>query len=161
MTIILRFFSAGWGSVLVMALFLLGACNLPEPPKASHDIPADYANKHMPKGWWNGDVIVDEGRLLYLGQKKADVNCAQCHGKDGKPVRSGARDFRNASAMKEYSDSHLLWRISEGVSFSQMRGYKDKLSEEEIWKIIAYIGNLELKGLEYDPDSKSWIPSPA
>ena len=61
----------------------------PPPP------PAEYADKHMPAGWWADDKIVEEGRQLYIGAKNPDVNCASCHGKDGKPVKAGARDFRN------------------------------------------------------------------
>ncbi len=38
--------------------------------------------------------IIEEGREIFIGAKNPDVNCASCHGKDGKPVKAGARDFR-------------------------------------------------------------------
>jgi mono/diheme cytochrome c family protein len=143
-----------------LALVFLGeaGCSLPDPPEKGGAVPPEYADTHMPEGWWSEQAIIEEGRRLYLGNQKADVNCAQCHGKTGKPVRGGARDFRNTAAMKEHSDSYLLWRISEGVPLSQMRGYKHRLSREDMWKIIAFIGTLGMKGMHYDPETKEWVP---
>ena len=63
---------------------------VPPPPA-----PAEYADKHMPAGWWADEKIVEEGRKIFIGETNPDVNCASCHGKDGKPVKAGARDFRN------------------------------------------------------------------
>ena len=63
---------------------------VPPPPA-----PADYADKHMPSDWWADAAKVEEGRKLFIGETNPDVNCASCHGKDGKPVKAGARDFRN------------------------------------------------------------------
>ena len=145
----------GLSMVVTMGL-VFGACNLPEAPKAVDVMPDKYAQSHMPEGWWNDKAIVDEGRLLYLGKKKSNVNCAECHGHDGRPVRGGARDFRNAGAMRDYSDSHLFWRISEGVPFSPMKGYKNKLSEKEIWKVIVFISTFGMDGLHYDPKAQEW-----
>jgi len=144
---------------LVLTLLTPGACGLPEQPQTGNTIPPEYANTHMPEGWWTDERVIEEGRQLYLGMKKSDVNCAQCHGETGKPLRTGARDFRDASAMKEYSDSHLLWRISEGVPFSTMGAYKNKLSEDEVWKVIAFVSTLGMNGFQYDAKTKSWVPS--
>ena len=155
-----KFSRLWWRAGLCITLFVLGACNLPEPPKTNNAIPAEYANTHMPKGWWNDDAIIEEGRQLYLGIKKGNVNCAKCHGKTGKPVKSGARDFRDTSTMKKYSDSHLVWRISEGLPFTKMRAYKDKLSGDDIWKIIAFTRTFGLSGLQYDPIRKDWVSTP-
>jgi len=148
-----------WAGGLVLSSLLLGGCSLPEPPQAGNTIPAEYANTHMPEGWWTDEAVIEEGRQLYLGMKKSDVNCGQCHGATGKPVRSGARNFQDASTMKKYSDSHLLWRISEGVPFSTMGAYKGKLSEDQIWKVIAFLSTLGMDGFQYDPNTESWVPS--
>lgn len=123
----------------------------PPPP------PAEYADKHMPAGWWADDKIVEEGRQLYIGAKNPDVNCASCHGKDGKPVKAGARDFRNAERMKLYSDSVWFWRISEGVPNTKMKAWKSKLSEEDRWKLVAFERTWGLKGQEWDGAKKSWV----
>jgi mono/diheme cytochrome c family protein len=122
------------------------------------DPPAEYADKHMPAGWWSDDKIVEEGRQIFIGAKNPDVNCASCHGKDGKPVKAGARDFRNAERMKLYSDSVWFWRISEGVKDTKMKAWKTKLPEEDRWKVMAFERTFGLKGQEWDVAKKAWVP---
>ena len=88
-------------AVLIMGLWLLSSCGeqggegpiVPPPPA-----PAEYADKHMPAGWWGDVQKLEEGRKLFLGETNPDVNCASCHGKDGKPVKAGATDFRRPGA---------------------------------------------------------------
>src|ERR1044072_9157037 len=93
----------GWlmGVVLVVA-----ACGgegggegsiVPPPPAR-----ADSADNHIPGGWWGDAAKAEEGRKLFIGETNPDVNCASCHGKDGKPVKSGAREFRDGERRKLY-----------------------------------------------------------
>jgi len=124
------------------------------PPPA----PPEYADKHMPAGWWADEKILAEGKEIFEGVKNIDVNCSSCHGKDGKPVKAGARDFRKGERMKLYSDSVWFWRISEGVPNTKMKAWKSKLSEEDRWKAMAYERNFGLKGMGYDVARKEWVP---
>ncbi len=126
---------------------------VPPPPA-----PPEYADKHMPEGWWADEKIIQEGKDLFIGKENIDVNCASCHGKDGRPVKAGARDFRVADRMKLYSDSVWFWRVSEGVPKTKMKPWKTKLSEEDRWKVIAYERTFGLKGQEYDVVRKTWVP---
>ena len=96
---------------------------------------------------------------MYIGGKNPDVNCASCHGKDGKPVKAGARDFRNGDRMKLYSDSVWFWRISEGVPNTKMKPWKSKLSEEDRWKILAFERSFGLAGKGWDANKKDWVPA--
>ena len=123
------------------------------PPPA----PPEYADKHMPAGWWTDEKIIAEGKEIFEGVKNIDVNCSSCHGKDGKPVKAGARDFRKSDRMKLYSDSVWFWRISEGVPNTKMKAWKSKLSEEDRWKAMAYEHTFGLKGLGWDPGTKQWV----
>ena len=125
-----------------------------EPPPPA---PPEYADKHMPAGWWTDEKIIAEGKEIFEGVKNPDVNCASCHGKDGKPVKAGARDFRKSERMKLYSDSVWFWRISEGVPNTKMKAWKSKLTEEDRWKAMAYEHTFGLKGLGYDPGTKQWV----
>ncbi len=145
-------------TALCGALTVLSGCTTQGGSSRTPTVPPEYASKHMPAGWWGDESIVEEGRALYLGLKNRDVNCAKCHGRNGKPVKSGARDFRDTANMKRYSDSHLLWRLAEGVPFTQMRGYKDTLSEEQLWKIVAFVRTFGLDGLRYDVAGQRWVP---
>ena len=117
----------------------------------------EYADKHMPAGWWTDEKILAEGKEIYEGVKNIDVNCSSCHGKDGKPVKAGARDFRKTERMKLYSDSVWLWRISEGVPNTKMKAWKSKLSEEDRWKVAAYEHTFGLKGQGWDPATQQWV----
>ncbi|MCH7567124.1 MAG: cytochrome c [Nitrospirae bacterium] len=126
---------------------------VPPPPA-----PPEYAEKHMPEGWWADEKIIEEGRQIFIGAENIDVNCASCHGKDGKPVKAGARDFRSTERMKLYSDSVWFWRVSEGVKNTKMKPWKTKLPEEDRWKVIAFERTFGLKGKEYDIVKKEWVP---
>ncbi len=148
-----------WRAGLCLAMGMMWACSIPEPPQTGSAIPSEYAKKHMPDGWWTDQNIIREGRDLYLGRAKSNVNCAKCHGKTGKPTTTSARDFRNTETMKKYSDSHMLWRISEGVPYSTMGAFKGHLSEDEIWKVIVFVSTLGMDGLQYDPGTKGWVPA--
>lgn len=102
-------------------------------------VPAEYANYHMPEGWWTDPKIMEEGKQIYEGKFDVDVNCSSCHGVTGAPKKRGARDFRVAERMKLYSDSYMFWRISEGVPHTKMKSWKKKLTEEQRWKVMAYL----------------------
>ena len=121
------------------------------PPPA----PPEYADKHMPAGWWNDEKIVAEGKEIFEGVKNMDVNCASCHGKDGKPVKAGARDFRKGERMQQYSESVWFWRISEGVRSTKMTAWKGKSSEEDRRRVMAYERTIGLPGKGYDPAKRA------
>lgn len=121
-----------------MAFVMTGCGGEEAPTGPPPPVPAEYQDKHMPEGWWTDPKIIEEGKKIYTGEFNIDVNCASCHGKDGKPVKRGARDFRTQQRMSQYSDSFWYWRIAEGVPRTKMKPWKEKLSEEEIWKLVAY-----------------------
>ena len=124
---------------LIAGFLVLTGCGGGEGPiVAPPPVPVAYQEKHMPEGWWTDPKIIEEGKMIFTGEQNIDVNCASCHGKDGKPVKRGARDFRVAQRMSMYSDSTWFWRISEGVPKTKMKPWKEKLSEEERWKVMAY-----------------------
>lgn len=138
-------------------LIFLTACN---EGTTSHrptlDVPLEYADKHMPEGWWNDAKILSEGRLLYQGITKSFVKCVECHGRDGKPSKRGAPDFTDPRRVRRFSDSYWYWRIAEGVPMTSMKPYAKMLSEQETWKVIAYQRNFGLRGKVYNPVSDRW-----
>ncbi|MFQ5779826.1 MAG: c-type cytochrome [Nitrospiria bacterium] len=140
-------------SVMVMGLMFNqgSAFAKKDDDKPLKPVPKAYANKHMPKGWWTDPKIIAEGkkifettRLEYVYKRKKRVakkGCLTCHGinkKKDRPKKRGARDFRVGKRMNRFSDSYWLWRVSEGVKKTSMPSWKKKLTEEEIWKTIAY-----------------------
>ena len=109
------------------------------------EVPPEYAEKKMPAGWWTDPEVISAGKKVYEGRiqykKEFDKDrkkCFKCHGVDGKPKIRRARDFRASKRMNTYSGAYWFWRISEGVPKTKMEAWKDYLSEEQIWQVMAY-----------------------
>ena len=122
-------------------------------------VPADYAKKTMPTGWWTDPKVIKEGRDIYFGDAHPLVACHSCHGQDGRPVSSGGglRDQKNVS---RFSDSYWYWRVAEGIPKTPMTPWKALLSEDQIWKVIAFIHTFSHKGKpsqhrDYTPEARS------
>lgn len=103
-------------------------------------VPDEYKGKQMPAGWWTDPKVLEAGKQIYEGKANPEVKCFECHGADGVPTRKGrgARDFRNATNTNRFSDEYWFWRISEGVPKTKMQGWKEHLSEEQRWQVMAY-----------------------
>src|SRR5205809_5896157 len=145
--------------IIGSSALIIATCGAAEGPiQPPPPAPPEYADKHMPAGWWADEKIIAVGKEIFEGVKNIDVNCSSCHGKDGKPVKAGARDFRKTERMKLYSDAVWFWRISEGVKDTKMKAWKSKLPEEDRWKVMAYERTFGLKGLEFDVVKKEWVP---
>ena len=111
-------------------------------------IPPEYAGKIMPAGMRDDPNARVTGKGIYEGKANPELNCARCHGSDGKPTKlgKGAPDLSDQAMSKKHSDAEWFWRLSEKKSGSKMPGYKDKLSEEERWQVIAYLRTLAQSG---------------
>ncbi len=82
------------------------------------------------------------GAAVYASQ------CASCHGRDGLGDGDAENAISPSPALLAYMirrpisvDEYLLWSIADGgTQFqSQMPAFKDKLSRDEIWQVIAYM----------------------
>ena len=85
---------------------------------------------------------VAEGQALYR------ENCASCHGAEGLGDGDAGRSLVPSPALLRWfvqmpmsGDEYLLWAVSEGGERfgTDMPAFKQSLSEEDIWKIIAYM----------------------
>ena len=108
-------------------------------------VPADYAKKTMPAGWWADPKVIKEGRDIYFGDANPLVACHSCHGQDGRAVNSGG-GLRDQSNTSRFSDSYWFWRVAEGIPKTPMTPWKALLSEDQIWKVIAFIHTFSHKG---------------
>jgi len=84
--------------------------------------------------------------ILLEGAKLYSTNCVSCHGKNG--LGDGApgitftikpANFRD-KAVTDQKDGAIFWKISEGRGL--MPAYKDILSDEKRWQLVAYIRQL-------------------
>jgi mono/diheme cytochrome c family protein len=76
-----------------------------------------------------------------------EKHCQKCHGADGKGQtkmgrQSGVKDYTDPKVQAELKDEDAVKIIKEGVvekDKKKMDPYKDKLSDDEIKALIAYI----------------------
>ena len=76
-----------------------------------------------------------------------DKSCAACHGKTGKgdtPAgkKAKVKDYTDAQVQAAMKDDEMFKAIKEGVKEGdkvKMKGYADKLSDDDIKALIAYI----------------------
>jgi len=84
------------------------------------------------------------GEATYAGDPRR-VNCATCHGKEGRGDGKLAdqfdprpRNFACADTIKGVPDGQLFWIIRYGSPGTSMPPHK-RLSDEEIWQVVHYI----------------------
>lgn len=86
--------------------------------------------------------VIAQGQALYA------ANCASCHGAEGMGDGEAGRSLVPSPALLRWfvqmpmsADEYLLWTVSEGGGQfgTDMPAFAEKLSEEDIWKIIAYM----------------------
>ena len=90
----------------------------------------------------NTDAVIAAGGKLYA------EHCASCHGTSGLGDGAAGKSLTPSPALLAYLiqrpisvDPYLLWSIAEGGKAFEtgMPAFKDVLSREEIWKVIAYM----------------------
>lgn len=80
--------------------------------------------------------------IIQLGQDIYDQSCAGCHAEDGTGNLAETSDFSTDDfqnrLLSESGKSYCIIAEGEGA----MPGWKDSLSEREIWQVLTYIGSL-------------------
>lgn len=82
------------------------------------------------------------------GEAIYQQHCVRCHGASGDGLGRDVKDLvippANFQSMKSRSktDLELLSAIEEGVLFSPMHGWRDRLSEEGMRDVLNYIRTL-------------------
>jgi mono/diheme cytochrome c family protein len=79
-------------------------------------------------------------------------NCAACHGKDGAGhtkagKKLGVKDLTDATYQKTFDDSKAFDDIKKGAKDKDgndlMKPFADKLSDDEIKGLVAYVRTLQ------------------
>jgi mono/diheme cytochrome c family protein len=114
--------------VALPALILLAGNALPQahqPPKAEVD---DYQWQHSDNPYTADADAIAQGRRLYRG------TCYICH------LEAGGRgpDLRKSKLQGK----NFIRVVINGKKGTQMPAWKGKLTEDEMWKILAYIQSL-------------------
>ena len=126
-----------------LGLYPIGADNPPgslERSLASRAMDV-YANKHKPAG---GNPVQTTPAALAEGATEYEEHCAFCHG-GAKAKISPMRDKFNPPApqlvnrIPHDDDAWLFWVTKHGVRMTGMPTWDGVMSDDEIWKIVAFI----------------------
>ena len=107
------------------------------------EVPADYKDKTNP----TPDAAA-AGEALFKAQ------CSSCHGEKGdgdspvgKALKPPAGDLTTAEFQDAVKDDYIFWHITVGGAAgpdgSGMTAFKDTLSEEQRWQVVAYVRSLK------------------
>lgn len=104
-------------------------------------------------------IAIAASAAITLSAAAADVeanwtkHCVSCHAKDGSGntrmgKKAGAKDYRDPKVQAAIKDDAALKNIKEGMTedgAEKMKPFADKLSDDEIKELIAYIRKFEKK----------------
>lgn len=84
-----------------------------------------------------------QGMVLYR------KNCQPCHGAPGAANEQIGRGIdpkppRLEIVSNDWTDSELFWIITHGLKLSGMPGFAPRLSENDIWAIVAFLRRMVL-----------------
>jgi mono/diheme cytochrome c family protein len=113
-------------------------------------VPAAYANAHVPTDVWIDAKMLAKGKEIYVAK------CALCHGEKGDGKGPGAvnlplkpADLSDAKMVAEMPGNFWVWRVSEGglvepfkSKGSAMPAWKAELLMSDRWAVIAYAHTL-------------------
>lgn len=103
-------------------------------------VPVEYRSRRSP--YPNVGKAISAGGAVYRD------NCLSCHGAQGRGDGDAGLDLVPSPALLSRMmdiqgtvDEYLLWTISEGGGpfDTKMPAFKDRLSEDQIWQVIAYM----------------------
>ena len=84
------------------------------------------------------------------GKRPYNANCASCHGKDGKGdteegKKKHVKDLTDPAVQAKLTDDQIEKIITDGISEKdrEMKGFKDRLSDEQVKAITAYVRTLK------------------
>ncbi|AZL61341.1 cytochrome c [Rhodobacteraceae bacterium HSP-20] len=108
-----------------------------------------YMNEGVPSAYRGArNPLRSTDETLAAGATLYAENCARCHGPTGFGDGEEGRSLTPSPALLNYlvqmpmaGDEYLLWTVSEGGKAFEtaMPAFKDSLSEDQIWSIIAYM----------------------
>jgi len=79
---------------------------------------------------------VDQGREIY------NQTCTTCHGPDGAAGEMGPALGAPARRYAQGTDAQIFEAIKNGIPATQMPPFGTQLSDDDVWKVAAYIRGL-------------------
>ena len=107
-------------------------------------LPEDAATKKNP--------LTIDAKTLAIGKGVYKNKCERCHGPgglgdgaDADPELAADMDLTNPKRADSNPDGVLYYKIVNGRKKPKMPAFKDELSEEQIWAVVAHVQSLRKK----------------
>jgi len=111
------------------------------PTPGGWTLPPDAAQKKSP--------LTADAKTLALGKSVFKNKCQKCHGPNGlgdgpdaDPDHQEDMDLTKASRASKNPEGVMFYKISNGRKKPKMPVFKEQLSENEIWAVVAYAQTL-------------------
>lgn len=96
-------------------------------------------------------LTVDD-KVLAAGKKVFADKCRKCHGPDGlgdgpdaDPDHVEEMNLTNPKRADRNPDGVVFYKVMNGRSRPKMPAFKDELSKDQIWSVVAYVQTLRKK----------------
>jgi mono/diheme cytochrome c family protein len=137
----------------VFSILLLTGCAA-SAQDAKKPAPAEF--KIPPEASKLANPVKSSPASISQGKKVYDVDCAVCHGQDGDgkgdiaaDMKSKLVDYRDSSALKDFTDGDLFYIIKNGKG--EMPSEGDRAKPDSIWNLVNYIRSFAKKDSSAKP----------
>ena len=96
-------------------------------------------------------LAVDD-KVLAIGKKIYSDKCQKCHGPkglgdgpDADPDHAEDMNLTNPRRAERNPDGVVFYKVLNGRRSPKMPAFKDQLSAEQIWSVVAYVQTLRKK----------------
>ena len=93
-----------------------------------------------------------DGTLLETGRKVYGDKCQKCHGAkglgdgpDADPDHAEEMNLTNPKRAERNPDGVVFYKVANGRRKPKMPAFKEELSKEQIWSVVAYVQSLRKK----------------
>jgi mono/diheme cytochrome c family protein len=91
-------------------------------------------------------------KVLATGKTIFKDKCTKCHGPSGQgdgpdadPDHREDMDLTNPKRVDRNPDGVVFYKVSNGRKRPKMPAFKEELTEEQIWSVVAYVQTLRKK----------------
>lgn len=107
-------------------------------------LPPDADTKKSP--------LTVDAKVLSAGKAVFKDKCTRCHGPagtgdgpDADPDHHQDMDLTNPKRAERNSDGVVFYKVFNGRRKPKMPAFKDELTEQQIWSVVAYVQTLRKK----------------
>ena len=111
------------------------------PAAGGWTVPADAEAKKSP--------LTVDAKVLATGKTVFKNKCEKCHGPNGRgdgpdadPDHREDMDLTSAARAAKNPEGVMFYKVSNGRKKPKMPSFKDELTEQQIWSVVAYAQSL-------------------